>query len=73
VGVKSRREINFERDAKLFVKKYGQVLSASKQVFGVTVSLLQLLSSLKEVLTEDNLGKPNRTCRGHLKLQAAAH
>jgi vacuolar-type H+-ATPase subunit D/Vma8 len=33
----------------LFVKKYGQVLSASKQVFAVTVSLLQLLSSLKEV------------------------
>ena len=47
-SVKSRREINLEKHSRLLAKNYSQVLSAGNHVFGVTVSLLQLLSSLKE-------------------------
>ena len=44
----SRREVNLERDLVLGQRKVKQVLSASKNVFGVTVNLVQLLSEFRE-------------------------
>ena len=44
----NKREVNLERELALNRKKFKQILSASKNVFGVTVSLVQLLSDFKE-------------------------
>lgn len=43
-----RKEVNLERDLTLGQRKVKQVLSASKNVFGVTVNLVQLLSEFRE-------------------------
>ena len=48
-GNKSKRELNMEKDMKNFNKKYKQILQAGRQIFSVSIQLLQLLHSLKEV------------------------
>lgn len=44
----NKKEVNLERDLSLGQKKLKQVISASKNVFTVTINLVQLLSELKE-------------------------
>lgn len=44
----SRRQVNLERDLSQGQKKLKQVVAASKNVFQVTISLVQMLSELKE-------------------------
>lgn len=44
----NKKEVNLEKDLSENRKKFKQIISASKNVFGVTVSLIQLLSDFKE-------------------------
>lgn len=46
---KSKNEINMEKDLKSFNKKYQQILQAGRQIFSVSINLLQLIHSMKEV------------------------
>lgn len=43
----NKREVNLEKELSQGQKKLKQVLSASKNVFGVTYNLVQLLSEFK--------------------------
>ena len=49
-GSKTKREINLEKEFKAFNKKYQQILQAGRQIFSVSINLLQMLHSMKEVL-----------------------
>ena len=44
----NRREVNLDKEFKNNAKKYKQIITASKNVFGVTINLVQMLSSFKE-------------------------
>lgn len=44
----SKRELNLRKDLKENTKKYKQIISASKNVFSVTINLVQMLSSFKQ-------------------------
>jgi hypothetical protein len=44
----NRREVNLDRESKNNAKKYKQIITASKNVFGVTINLVQMLSGFKE-------------------------
>ncbi len=44
----NKREVNLERELSHGQKKLKQVISASKNVFTVTISLVQMLTELKE-------------------------
>lgn len=48
-GAKTKREINLEKEFKAFNKKYQQILQAGRQIFSVSINLLQMLHSMKEV------------------------
>lgn len=48
-GNKTKREINMEKEMKTFNKKYQQILQAGRQIFSVSINLLQMLHSMKEV------------------------
>lgn len=48
-GNKTKREINMEKEMKNFNKKYQQILQAGRQIFSVSINLLQMLHSMKEV------------------------
>ena len=48
-GAKTKREITLEREFKTFNKKYQQILQAGRQIFSVSINLLQMLHSMKEV------------------------
>lgn len=48
-GAKTKREINLEKEFKTFNKKYQQILQAGRQIFSVSINLLQMLHSMKEV------------------------
>ena len=48
-GSKTKREINLEKEFKAFNKKYQQILQAGRQIFSVSINLLQMLHSMKEV------------------------
>ena len=48
---KTKRETTLDKDYKVLNKKYNQVLQAARQIFSVSVSCLQLLHNLKEVIT----------------------
>lgn len=54
-GAKTKREINLEKEFKTFNKKYQQILQAGRQIFSVSINLLQMLHSMKEVLKEKSL------------------
>ncbi|CAD8144528.1 unnamed protein product [Paramecium pentaurelia] len=56
-NIKSKREINLEKDQKQFNKKYQQILQAGRQIFSVSINLLQLLHSLKETAKNENLSE----------------
>lgn len=47
-GSLNRREINLDRDLRNNTKKFKQIITASKNVFQVTINLIQMLSQLKE-------------------------
>lgn len=44
----NRREVNLDREFKNNARKYKQIISASKNVFGVTINLVQMLTGFKE-------------------------
>jgi hypothetical protein len=46
---KSVREINLEKELKAFNKKYQLILQAGRQIFSVSINLLQILHSMREV------------------------
>ena len=48
-GAKTKREINLEKEFKAFNKKDQQILQAGRQIFSVSINLLQMLHSMKEV------------------------
>lgn len=48
-GGKTKREITLEKEFKAFNKKYQQILQAGRQIFSVSINLLQMLHSMKEV------------------------
>ena len=50
-GAKTKREINLEKEFKAFNKKYQQILQAGRQIFSVSINLLQMLHSMKEVFS----------------------
>lgn len=54
---KSRREINMEKEMKQFQKKYQQILQAGRQIFSVSINLLQILHSMKEVSKNENISE----------------
>ncbi|CAD8172837.1 unnamed protein product [Paramecium pentaurelia] len=56
-NIKTKREINLEKEQKLFNKKYQQILQAGRQIFSVSINLLQLLHSLKETAKNENLSE----------------
>jgi hypothetical protein len=43
----SKRELNLRKDFKENGKRYKQIITASKNVFQVTINLVQMLSSFK--------------------------
>ena len=47
---KTKRDTVLDKDYKALNKKYNQVLQAARQIFSVSVSCLQLLHNLREVL-----------------------
>lgn len=47
-GSLSRREIDLERELKNNSRRFRQVVGASKNVFSVTIGLVQMLGGLKE-------------------------
>ncbi|KAM3135807.1 hypothetical protein pb186bvf_012060 [Paramecium bursaria] len=55
--LKTKREINLEKEQKQFNKKYQQILQAGRQIFSVSINLLQLLHSLKQTATNENLSE----------------
>lgn len=44
----NRREVNLDRELRNNTKKFKQIVGASKSVFQVTISLVQMLSNFKE-------------------------
>lgn len=48
-GTKTKREINLENDIKAQNKKYQQILQAGRQIFSVSINLLQILHQFREV------------------------
>ncbi|EGR27657.1 hypothetical protein IMG5_191980 [Ichthyophthirius multifiliis] len=53
----SKRELNLEKDMKAQNKKYQQILQAGRQIFSVSINLLQILHSLKESAQNENLSE----------------
>ena len=49
----NRREVNLDKEFKSNAKKYKQIITASKNVFGVTINLVQMLSSFKEAQKQE--------------------
>ena len=47
-GNLTRREVNLDRDLRNNTKKFKQIVQASKNVFSVTINLIQMLSTFKE-------------------------
>lgn len=45
---KSRNEVQLERENKEKVKKYQEVLQAGRQIFSVSINLLQIIHNIKE-------------------------
>jgi len=48
-SIKTKKEAVLEKETKANNKKYQQVLQAGRQIFSVSINILQLLNSLKEV------------------------
>lgn len=45
---KSKNEIQLERENREKVKKYQEVLQAGRQIFSVSINLLQIIHNIKE-------------------------
>ena len=46
-GSKSKNEVQLERENKEKVKKYQEVLQAGRQIFSVSINLLQIIHNIK--------------------------
>lgn len=46
-----------EKEMKQFQKKYQQILQAGRQIFSVSINLLQILHSMKEVSKNENISE----------------
>jgi len=49
----TKREVNLKKDLKENSKKYKQIITASQNVFEVTINLIQMLSTFKESSKSD--------------------
>ncbi len=47
----SKKDTTLDKEHKALTKKYNQILQAARQIFSVSVSCLQLLHNLKEVIS----------------------
>lgn len=56
-STKTKKEGVLEKEAKANNKKYQQVLQAGRQIFSVSINILQLLNSLKEVSKHENIAE----------------
>ena len=44
---KTQKELKLEREIKSHNKKYGEVLQAGRQIFSVSINLLQIIHNIK--------------------------
>lgn len=47
-SAKSKSEISLEKENKIQNKKYQEVLQAGRQIFSVSINLLQIIHNIKE-------------------------
>ena len=52
---KTKRELNAEKDKNSINQKYKQVIQAARQIFSVSINLLQNLINIKEVMKNDTV------------------
>lgn len=54
-STKTKKEQSIEKEFKVHHKKYQQILQAGRQIFSISINILQLMNSLREVGKLDSL------------------